>query len=107
MTSLPVFQSIEAEKRREPEDGTASARSSSRGAAAETIAKRNTTAIIRVTLAAKTPNGKQTLLYAADEVVKAAPPKPKLFFSRRTRYGPAVRRLRPGRSRPLTLCQIR
>ena len=42
----------------------------------------------QVTRNAKTPNGKQTLLYAAVEVVKAAPPKHNLLFSRRTRYGP-------------------
>src|ERR1700720_3122605 len=45
----------------------------------------------QVTRNAKTPNGKQTLLQAAVEVIKAAPPKHNLFFSRRTRCGPVVR----------------
>jgi len=58
----------------EEEDGEASARRFPRGAAGDAIAKRNTIAMLRVTRTAKTPNGEQTLLYAADEVVKAAPP---------------------------------
>ena len=62
MTSLPVVQSMEAEKRIEAEDGDASARRFSRGAAGDAIAISNTTAMLRVTRAAKTPNGEQTLL---------------------------------------------
>ena len=51
----------------------------SRGAAADVIAKRTASAISHVTRAAKNANGEQTLLLAADEVVKAAPPKSNCF----------------------------
>jgi hypothetical protein len=65
MTSFPVFQSIEAEKRiavlaGADEDGFAGRFSGL--APGEAIAKKNTIAIALVSRAAKTPNGEQTLL---------------------------------------------
>src|SRR5208282_6849486 len=58
--------------------------------AGELDARDKKNAAIQATRNAKTPNGKQTLLQAAIEVLKAAPPKHNLLFSRRTRCGPVV-----------------
>ena len=65
MTSLPVFQSIEAEKRTADPlgvDEDAFAGRFSGVAAGDATAKKKTIAKIPVTRATKIPNGEQTLL---------------------------------------------
>src|SRR5215472_4862825 len=72
IASSPVSRSRDREKRTPCEDGDCGAFSAS--AAGQALAKTKTSATTCVTRAANTPNGEQTLLLAAEEPIKAAPP---------------------------------